>query len=285
MRVHLLVNTHREDAIQAAHRAAKTLIERGVEVGTEAEVAVMLGLAAVPPREIPNADLVITFGGDGTLIRGAQLCSEAGTPLLGVYYGRFGFVTQCHPHELGAALSQFLDGKSAIESRMMMQASLIRGGVSIATLHALNEASVQRAATTRMLDFEIEVDRQFLTRYPADGVVVATPTGSTGYNLSAGGPIVDPKLEALMLSAIAPHTLSARAFVLRPESRIVVRMETRGDAVLSVDGQSRLQMVSGDEVHLTRSPRTTRLVAVDDQDFLLKLRDRILWSRDKEGED
>ena len=138
---------------------------------------------------------------------------------------------------------------------------------------------MQRAATTRMLDFEITVDGKFLTQYPADGILVATPTGSTAYNLSAGGPIVDPRVDAMILSAITPHTLSARSLIFNPDSVIEITIETRGDAVLSCDGANRLQMLSGDRVRITRSPRVTRLVCVDEHDFLNKVSDRLLWSR------
>lgn len=270
---------HRPDAISAAGRAASLLKSKGVEVFSEPDAAAALQIHPVPLDAFAEADLVVTFGGDGSLIRAAQLCSEHGTPILGVYYGRFGFVTQCHPSEIGAALSQFLDGGVRIEERMMVQTQLFRNGREVATLHALNEAAVQRAATTRMLDFEITVDGKFLTQYPADGILVATPTGSTAYNLSAGGPIVDPRVDAMILSAITPHTLSARSLIFNPDSVIVITIETRGDAVLSCDGANRLQMLSGDRVRITRSPRVTRLVCVDEHDFLNKVSDRLLWSR------
>lgn len=279
MRVHLLVHMHRPDAISAAGRAASLLKSKGVEVFSEPDAAAALQVHPVPLDAFAEADLVVTFGGDGSLIRAAQLCSEHGTPILGVYYGRFGFVTQCHPSEIGAALSQFLDGGVKIEERMMVQTQLFRNGREVATLHALNEAAVQRAATTRMLDFEITVDGKFLTQYPADGILVATPTGSTAYNLSAGGPIVDPRVDAMILSAITPHTLSARSLIFNPDSVIEITIETRGDAVLSCDGANRLQMLSGDRVRITRSPRVTRLVCVDEHDFLNKVSDRLLWSR------
>lgn len=270
---------HRPDAISAAGRAASLLKSKGVEVFSEPDAAAALQVHPVPLDAFAEADLVVTFGGDGSLIRAAQLCSEHGTPILGVYYGRFGFVTQCHPSEIGAALSQFLDGGVKIEERMMVQTQLFRNGREVATLHALNEAAVQRAATTRMLDFEITVDGKFLTQYPADGILVATPTGSTAYNLSAGGPIVDPRVDAMILSAITPHTLSARSLIFNPDSVIEITIETRGDAVLSCDGANRLQMLSGDRVRITRSPRVTRLVCVDEHDFLNKVSDRLLWSR------
>ena len=130
-----------------------------------------------------------------------------------------------------------------------------------------------------MLTFEVKVNGKPLARYPADGVLVSTPTGSTAYALSAGGPIIDPSLEALLLAAVMPHTLSTRPLVLNASALIEISIETRGDAVLSCDGQSRLHLLSGDLVQITRSERSTRLVSVDDGDFLDKLSSRLSWSQ------
>ncbi len=285
MRISILVNSHRPDAIAAANQTVQYLRQHGIPVQGDRDAAAFLSLEAVSPEEIAGSDLVVTFGGDGTLIRAAHICSAQGTPILGVYYGRFGFVTQCKPNEIGAALSLFFDGQAVIQDRMMVQTDLIRHDRVVATLHSLNEAALQRAATTRMLNFEVRVDGQLLTTYPADGIMVATPTGSTAYNLSAGGPILDPNLQAMILTAITPHTLSDRTMVFGPNSEIVLRIETRGDAILSCDGQSRLQMLSGDMVRVVRSPRVTRLVCVDENDFLTKLTDRLLWSVAAEDSD
>jgi len=151
-------------------------------------------------------------------------------------------------------------------------------------LSALNETVLQRAVVARMMTFQVKVDGQVLTRYPADGVIVSTPTGSTAYNLSAGGPIVDPKVHALLLTAIAPHTLNARTLVLGPDADIVLRVESDGDAVLSADGQARLHLLSGDEVRVRRSSRVANLVTVGPDDFLRKLGQRLLWSFSLTGE-
>jgi NAD+ kinase len=279
VRISLLVNTHRPDAIDAAREVARSLADRGVAAVTGVECGPLLDVPEVPLDDLARSDLVVTFGGDGMLIYAAHLCSATGAPILGVHYGRFGFVTQCAPEEAAPALRKFLEGRASYDRRMMVKTDIVRQGKVVATLHSLNEAVVQRAATTRMLTFDVTVDGQRLTRYPADGVMVATPTGSTAYNLSAGGPILDPSMQAMLLTAITPHTLSARPLVLRPEAEVVIAMETRGDAVLSCDGQSRLQLLSGDSVRIVRSERETCLVMVDEHDFLAKLRDRLLWSR------
>lgn len=279
MRIHLLVNQHRADALEAAASAASWLKDRRVDVAVDYESAVPLKLEAVGPTEFANCDLAITFGGDGTLIRAAHMCSEVGTPILGVYYGRFGFVTQCTNDELGACLSDFFDGRAKIEQRMMLQVDLLRNGKSVATLHSLNEMVLQREVMVRMMTFEVKVNGHRLTSYPADGIMVATPTGSTAYNLSAGGPICDPHVQAMVLTALAPHTLSARPLVLNPDSEVLLKVSTEGDAVLSGDGQVRLHILSGDQVRVVRSPRVTNLVTVEKDDFLIKLGSRLFWSQ------
>lgn len=284
MRIHLLVNGHRADAVEAAKDAADWMKQRGVTVGADRDVAPQLKLPAIPNDVFGDCELVVSFGGDGTLIRAAHLCSERGTPVLGVYYGRFGFVTQCTNKELGACISAFFDGQAPIEKRMMLQVDLLRGGTTVTSIHALNEMVLQRAVTVRMMTFEVVVNGHRLTGYPADGVIVATPTGSTAYNLSAGGPICDPQVQALVLTALAPHTLSARPLVLNQDSEVRLKVSTEGDAVLSADGQVRLHILSGDEIRVVRSPRVTNLVTVEKDDFLMKLGDRLFWSQSILGE-
>lgn len=279
MRIHFLVNPNRLDAVQAAVEAIRAVRDQGVAVATEPECAEILGVEGLPKEQFGQADLMITFGGDGTLIRAADACAEFGTPILGVYFGRFGFVTQCQPNEVGASLSEFFDGTAEFEERMMLQIELIRGEQIVATLHALNEVVLQRASTARMLSFEVDVDGKFLTAYPADGVILSTPTGSTAYNLSAGGPVIDPRMECLTLTALAPHTLSARPLVLRPDSVVHLCVRSDGDAMLSADSHTRLHILSNDLVRVSRSPRVTKLMSVDRDDFLAKLSERLLWSQ------
>lgn len=277
MRISLVVNGRREDALAAAREAAEWLLARGVTVGSEVEFAERLQLPAFEPNEIAASDLVLSFGGDGTLIRAADICAETGAPILGVYYGSFGFVTQVEGDEIGAALSMALDGAAQIETRMMLQASLMRHGQAIFTAHALNEVTLQRETASHMMVFSVSINGRKITAYPADGVLVATPTGSTAYNLSAGGPIVDPNLRAMILTAIAPHTLSARPLVLDAESVVTLGLQTTGDAMLTVDGQARLHLLDGDEIHIMASPRVTRLVSVERDDFLEKLSHRLFY--------
>lgn len=277
MTINLVVNVHRRDAVAAAHEAAAFVRSRGLACGAEPSVASEVDAPEVPLDRIGEADYVISFGGDGTLIRAAHLCSERGTPILGVYFGRFGFVTQCTAEEVGAVVSELIDGRPKLEDRMMLQGELMRAGQPIATLHALNEIALQRSIEARMMTFEVIIDGLRVANYPADGILVSSPTGSTAYNLSVGGPIVEPTVELLMVTAVAPHTLNARPLVLSPHSEVRLNVRTEGDSVMSADGQTRLHLLTGDSVRVTRSERKTRLVSVDRQDFLNKIGERLFW--------
>ncbi|MCX7799878.1 MAG: NAD(+)/NADH kinase [Fimbriimonadales bacterium] len=287
MHIHVVANPAREDAIAAAQELCSKLRAHGHEVGVDADAAHLLPCPRVDPPELGQADLMLSFGGDGTLIKAAELCSAYGTPILGVAYGTFGFVTQCHPTQAEDAIAAFGRGELGVEERMMLQADLVRGGHSIASFHALNEVVVQRSATDRMMVFRVVVDGEKLTSYPADGVLLATPTGSTAYNLSAGGPIVDPSVSAFVMTALAPHSLSSRSLVFRPDAVVELNVVSRGDAVLTTDGRTRLHILRGDCVRVTRSSRTTKLVQVDPRDFVRKLNALLFWShsiwREKDG--
>jgi NAD+ kinase len=276
---HFIANTHREDALIAARGLIKWLAAGGAEMAADHESAPLLGIPAAKPQRLGQADLLISYGGDGTLIRAADLGSTHGTPILGVSYGTFGFVTQCKGEDAQGVVERFIEGDRVFEERMMIQADLIREGTAAITVHALNEVTVQRSVKTKMMVFRVSVDGIKLTSYPADGVLVATPTGSTGYNLSAGGPIVDPQMNAMVLTAIAPHTLSSRPLVLRPDSVVDLALVTEGEAVVSVDGQLKLHMMTGDHLEIRRSPRVTRLLTVVEADFAKKLNAMLFWSQ------
>ena len=279
MQVHIAVNLFRADAISAAKAAVAQLEKAGAEVLAFHEGAAAIGINAISSEGFGDADLVLAIGGDGTLIRAAYMIGQKGTPILGVHYGRFGFVTEVAPEDCENAISAFIKGKYEVEERMMVQTELLRDGDVVAELHCLNEAVVQRSALTRLLTFDVHVNGSQVSRYPADGVMVATPTGSTAYNLSAGGPVVAPQMDAMILTAILPHTLSSRPLVLHPDAVIDIRVESREASVLSCDGLSRLHMLTGDFVRICRSPRRTRLIKAERNDFYEKLSDRLQWSQ------
>ncbi len=269
----------RHDAVDCAIKVVQWLKERGVAVSAEHDVCKLLDVGCVNRQQIGMADLMISFGGDGTLIRASDVCSEYGTPILGVSFGTFGFVTQCQGEKVIDVLELFLAGKVVFEERLMLQAELVRNKQVVTTIHALNEVVIQRTPPTPMMVYRVSIDGLKVASYPADGIMIVAPTGSTGYNLSAGGPIVDPELQAFNLTAISPHTLSSRPLVLKPNRVVEISLIKKGDNVLSADGKLRLHLLSGDVVRISKSPRITRMVHVADSDFTSKLKGLLFWSQ------
>lgn len=228
----------------------------------------------------PNLALVITLGGDGTLLTGAAIAAPAGVPLLGVHMGRFGFIAQVEPDELIDALQRWQAGDYQIQERLMAQAR-VEGEVRVS--FALNEITLLRMPTAPMLNFTIRVNDLLLTTYPADGSLVATPTGSTAYALSVGAPVVHPQAEVLILAPISPHTLGARPLVLPPNARISIEIrceatnEPNAQAIMTTDGRRHQTLNMGQTVHITVAPFRTKLLSFNEGEFFEKLRDRLLW--------
>jgi NAD+ kinase len=247
---------------------------QGVGIG---EVADDLRVPKISGDDLSGVSLAISFGGDGTLLRCANLCCEAGVPILGVHFGRFGFVTQCRFEDLPTVFEKFFKGESRYQSRMMIMADISRAGAPVAALHALNEIALHRGQDGNLITVHITIDGRAVTAYPADGLLISTATGSTGYNLSVGGPILDPEVDAMVMCAIAPHTLSARPLVLESYSVVDLHLNEWETGTITADGQARINLAAGDHIRVQRSPYTTKLIAVEERDFLYKLRDRLLW--------
>ena len=228
----------------------------------------------------PKIALVMTLGGDGTLLTGAALAAPAGVPLLGVHLGRFGFIAQVEPDEVIDALQRWQSGNYQVQERLMAQARL-EGETRVSV--ALNEITLLRTPTAPMLDFTICINDLLLTTYPADGSLVATPTGSTAYALSAGAPVVHPQTEALILTPISPHTLGARPLVLPPTARISITIrcaatnEPDAQVIMTADGRRHQTLRMGQTVHITAAPFRVKLLSFNEGEFFEKLRDRLLW--------
>jgi NAD+ kinase len=228
----------------------------------------------------PKIALVMTLGGDGTLLTGAALAAPAGVPLLGVHLGRFGFIAQVEPNEIIDALQRWQSGNYQVQERLMAQARL-EGETRVSV--ALNEITLLRTPTAPMLDFTICINDLLLTTYPADGSLVATPTGSTAYALSAGAPVVHPQTEALILTPISPHTLGARPLVLPPTARISITIrcaatnEPDAQVIMTADGRRHQTLRMGQTVHITAAPFRVKLLSFNEGEFFEKLRDRLLW--------
>jgi NAD+ kinase len=228
-----------------------------------------------------KSDLLIVVGGDGTLLKAAHLISARPIPLVGVNLGRLGFLADISPAEVQGDIAAMLKGEYSSEERLMLEASAERSGKIEATVPALNDVVVHKADGGRLIEFETWVDEQFLSAYRADGIVVATPTGSTAYALSGGGPILHPAMEAITLVPICPHTLGDRPLVVAGSSRIEIRIgDTHGGgAQVTWDGQHAEMLQSGDRVRAQRSAKHISFIHPRGYDYYKILRTKLHWGR------
>jgi NAD+ kinase len=255
----VLVTAHtgKQTALRGARRVAERLIAAGVAVRTLAGGFSSPGTEEVPPDAdaAEGAELVIALGGDGTLLRAAELSRPTGVPLIGVNLGHVGFLAEAEPDGLADLVDRVVARQYLVEERMTIDATVLSDGSAIVSTWALNEATVEKAARERMIELVIEVDGRPLSRWGCDGVVCSTPTGSTAYAFSAGGPIVWPEVEALLLVPISAHALFAPPMVVSPESvlavELIVAAETSG-AVLWCDGRRKVELPPGARVEVRR---------------------------------
>jgi NAD+ kinase len=263
------------------------LDERGVEPVYETATAALMppGTArhvADKPALVTAVDMVVVLGGDGTLLSMADCIGAAGSgiPILGVNFGSLGFLTEVTLPELYPSLDSALSGRAPIEERMLLHSTTIRNGATFADHIALNDVVVTKGARSRMIDLSVFVGDEFITRVKADGLIVATPTGSTAYNLAAGGPIVQPTLDAVLLTPIAPHTLTNRPIVIPVSSAVRVQPnieDEREELFVTFDGQAGFQLQRGDEIRICRAERTLRLIRPSTRSYFDVLREKLKW--------
>lgn len=253
---------------------------RGIAVLASQETARLAGRVdlAVEGAEIPGqVDLVVVLGGDGTLLGVSRLLGGVDVPLLGINFGSLGFLTEIPREHMLPLLGEILDGNYRVEPRMRIDVELIRGGKPFRSFLALNDAVINKGALARIVDMETYVGGEFLTLYKADGLILSTPTGCTAYSLSAGGPIVEPSGQALILTPICPHTLTHRPLVLDATRDVRVVLAAGEDVMLTVDGQTGLPLERGDEILVRCSDRFLRLVTPGPQSFFRILRQKLKW--------
>jgi NAD+ kinase len=265
-------------AIAAVRELAKWLAERGVRVLLDEHAAAALGETGLPRAAlVRDADLLVVLGGDGTLLSVARAVEDRPVPILGVNLGTLGFLAEVPIDEMEAAVARALDGQMATERRMRLSVRLGRHGREQRWL-ALNDAVITKGASARIVDLEARADGQLVTTYHADGLIVSTPTGSTAYSLSAGGPILLPGVPSLLLTPICPHALTQRPLVLPDSAVIEVVVHPRGGEVqLAVDGQEGALLVEGDRVWVQRSEHPTLLLVPPQRTRFEVLRTKLRW--------
>jgi NAD+ kinase len=221
----------------------------------------------------------VVFGGDGTMLSVARLVKHHKCPILGVNLGSLGFLTEITLDRLYLNLKALLEGDYLIEERCMLRADLVRPSGAFESHHALNDVVINKAALARVISVDAYFDESFIGNFVADGMIVSTPTGSTAYSLSAGGPIVYPSLESILITPICPHTLTNRPLVIPPTHKIRFILRSGKDVMLTIDGQIGVTFEQGDEVVCTRSPHKVQLIRPSGKGFFDVLREKLKWAK------
>jgi len=234
--------------------------------------------ASLEPEAAATADLAVVLGGDGTLLAAARLLGVHQVPIVAVNYGGLGFLTEVTLDEMYPALDRVLAGESVTQLRMMMELHVTREGKRLADFRALNDVVINKGSLSRMIELEACVDGQYVSRFRSDGLIVSTPTGSTAYNISAGGPIIYPTMSAMVVTPICSHTLTNRPIVLPADVKIEIMLRSAQDDVsVTVDGQVGLQLRMDDDLVVQKSDVAVKLVAPADKNYFDVLRGKLKW--------
>lgn len=287
-RVGIVLKPHQPEALETICSVVQWLHERGIqlvgspeiereriehETGCSVETLERESLAA-------GVDLILVLGGDGTMIATARMIGDTEVPVLGVNYGGLGYLAEFRIEELYIALESILKGDYRVDRRVMLSVELVRGEEYLTRNRVLNDVVINKSALARIIEIEAYLNRQFVNSFRADGLIVSTPTGSTAYNLSAGGPVIFPSMNAVVITPICPFTLSNRPIVVPDESLIELRLKTANEeVVLTLDGQVGLALKPEDRVLISKSKTTFNLVQPANRNYFEVLRDKLRWGR------
>ena len=273
----LVLNFYKTEVVELGQMIAEQLSARDIQIIAPGEDADALGLPRLTNAQFAQAaDAVLVVGGDGTLLRAARTVYGYHKPLLGVNKGYLGILTEVEMNELEDYLGAFLSGDFQVERRMMLTAEVYRNGQKLRELTGLNDLVITKGALARIISVEIEMDGAMVDQFLGDGVIFSTSTGSTGYSLSAGGPIVYPNFDVCILAPICPHSLSARSMIFPPESVLRVHLGLENfQAMLTVDGQYGMELENKDEILIRKADDYTYLVKMKDRNFFQVMRDKL----------
>jgi len=277
--VGLVVKRNRAEAEALARDVVTRLRAHGVEILVEPALGGVEGTRSVDKQAmVARADLVVALGGDGTLLSVARLVGTRELRVLGVNLGGLGFLTEVSTDDALAAIDRVFAGEYRLDARTTLAVRVRRGGAIVAASQVLNDAVINKSALARIIDLRASVDGKYLCVYKADGLIVATPTGSTAYSLSAGGPVVHPAVGVTVLSPICPHTLAQRPLVVPETALVEVELHAPDqEVVLTLDGQEGIALRDGDVVEIAKSPHTVALVRTGGEGFLSVLREKLHW--------
>lgn len=281
-----LIAKHADAEVAAAVAAALAVIEaRGIDVIIDENCAAVTSTGSVrvvKETDIAEGrDLIVAIGGDGTLLRAAKLAFPGNVAVMGVNLGRLGFLTDLTPEQVAGGLPAILDGNYTSEERCVLRAEIIRDGDIVGHGDGLNDVVIQKWNTARLIAFDTYVDGRFVLSQRSDGMIVSTPTGSTAYSLSGGGPILHPQLDAIVLVPICPHALTNRPIVLEDTATIEVNIgaEYAADSRVTCDGEPIGEILPGDNIRITRHQFTVHLIHPAGHDHFANLRAKLHWGR------
>lgn len=281
MNIGIIVNPHKTGSLPTLHALRTALKSRGCETVLEEETAVLAGeKGGIPASEFSShVDIAAVLGGDGTMLNALSRLGNFEKPVAGINIGTLGFLTSCKDDELDLFAAAVAEGRYTTSVRTLLEAVVYRKGKPGETFVALNEVTLARGDTGRLVSLRAQVDGELLNDYRADGLIVATPTGSTAYSLSAGGPLIAPSAAVFVITPICPHSLSQRSLVLSDESVVGLSSEDpeSGPMLFTVDGRDSTRIEPGDRIEVKKSPRTFRLLRLEDHSFYQALRQKLRW--------
>lgn len=280
MKIGIIGKTNLRQTFDIAEGLCEWLRDKDVEVYLEEALGKKIhNHKSAPREEIPGlVEIILVFGGDGTFLEVARMACKHGTPILGLNLGGLGFLTEITVDEIYAMTERIISGDYEIENRKMLSATIRRGDNNIGTYEVLNDVVINKGAVARIIDLAIFINGSHVTTYKADGIILSTPTGSTAYSLSAGGPIVHPGLPVIIVTPICPHTLTNRPLIVPSDMKVEIKVSTHEpDTYLTLDGQIGVRLNTGDEVEVHKSALSVKLIKSPFRDFFTILKTKLMW--------
>jgi NAD+ kinase len=285
-KIGIIANVEKEKSAECSIQLREWAFNKGIKVFFEEGIAGKIGESkGMDRRELAShVDLLVVFGGDGTILRTVRFVSEYDIPIVGINLGEFGYLTEVNLNEMYSALELIVKGEYQTEKRMMLDITIYLGTETIRQQSILNDVVITRGNLSRILNLETTVNQRYLTTFRADGIIISTPTGSTAYNISAGGPIVFPEQDSFIINPICPFALTNRPIIIPDEAEIKVILWTKEQgATLTLDGQVSYTMKSGDNIIIRKSPYVTNLVSSPFRDYMEILRTKLGWGGSPSG--
>lgn len=280
MKIGIIAKANIPEPLKITKKLTAWLKQREVEVFVEKELGEQIGYTnSVDAADIPElVDVILVFGGDGTFLGMARLACKHGTPILGINLGGLGFLTEVTVEELYPMMERIIQGNFEVEERQMLLTTIHRDKDTLGTYEVLNDVVINKGAVARIIDLAIYIDDSHVTTYKADGIILSTPTGSTAYSLSAGGPIVHPTIPVTIITPICPHTLTNRPLVVSSHMKVEIKVTTQEpDTYLTLDGQIGIRLNTGDIIEVQRTDTSVKLIKSPFRDFFTILKTKLMW--------